>query len=97
MSRVTPDAPRALKAQRDDVMGEGRDPYCLPLALNRSEEAFAYLVDVVRTEPPARVGAALNALAIFAADEPHRQVIADAVESRADTRISVAFSAEFDL
>ncbi len=92
-----PRAVPVLKEQRESMMGKGRDRYCLPLALTRSEEAFDYLLEIVRAEPAARSAAALNALAILAADDARKQVIAGVVESRGDSMVRQAYAAEFNL
>ncbi len=92
-----PRAVPVLKEQREAMMGKGRDRYCLPLALTRSEEAFDYLLEIVRAEPAARSTAALNALVILVADEVRKQIIAGVVEARADAWVRAAFIEEFNL
>ncbi len=63
----------------------------LAIALTRCDAAFDFLLDIIRTEGRGTALKAIEALAIYAADERRRERIRDAVEAGGDARVKEAF------
>ncbi len=82
----------ALRAAREDtITSPRRMNLLLPMALTRCDEAYEYLLHVVRTENPAAAESALDALRILAADDRRRTEILDAVNGAGDKSLKSAY------
>lgn len=67
----------------------------LPIALNRSDAALAWLFDVVACEYRDYAAAAVNALRVCVETEEQRQKLRRLVETRNDTAVTEAYRREF--
>ena len=67
----------------------------LPMALSRCEEAFNFLLDVVRYEYRAYAAAAVSALKVHKNDDRQRQKIQQAVKERDDPLVSAEYTRAF--
>ena len=90
------DAFELLKRCRENNIDPGfQDMLALPIALNRTEEAFDYLLEIVDTEPDDAGAAAVKALEIFAGDKARRKKIRDAVMNRNQRKTVEAYEKIF--
>jgi hypothetical protein len=67
----------------------------LPIALNRSEPAFEFLLDVVACEYREYAAAAVKALGVCSDTEEQREKIGHIVATRRDARITETYQQEF--
>ena len=67
----------------------------LAMALTRSEEAFSYLLDILRHDAETTALHACDALALYGVDRRYRERIAAVVAARKNPRISDAFCSLF--
>jgi len=89
-----PEAFAALRRCWDDLVDfTFRKTLLLAIGLIRSEESFNFLLTVVRDEGRSAALRALEALAIYAAEERRREQIREAVEASGDEKVREAFSA----
>jgi hypothetical protein len=79
----------------DSINHEFKEMLLLPIALTRSDEAFDFLIDVVRCEYQDYASAAVRALKAYADDSKQRQKIHQAVVSRNDIKVSEVYASEF--
>jgi hypothetical protein len=68
----------------------------LPMALSRCEEAFNFLLDVVRDEYRAYAAAAVSALKVYINDVHQRQKIQQAVKERDEPMVSDIYTRVFE-
>lgn len=80
----------------DSLNHEFKEMLLLPIALTRCDEAFDFLIDVVRCEYRDYASAALRALKAYADDSKQREKIHQAVVLRNDVKVSEVYASEFD-
>lgn len=80
----------------DSLNHEFKERLLLPIALTRSDEAFDFLIDVVRCEYRDYASAAVRALKAYADDNNRCRKIHQAVVSRNDVKVSEVYTREFD-
>lgn len=90
-----PEALPALKDALRSASGEMQDTVLLGLALLRSEEANAYLLELVADAPEGRAAAAIGALGLHRHNEALAAEVRRAVEARGSRRLSRAFEERF--
>ena len=90
---------RAFKILHDhwenSIQQDFKTMLLLPIALTRCDEAFDFLLDVVRFEFRDYATAAVKALKVYADHSHQRQQIRQAVGSRNDRYISEIYAGEF--
>jgi len=87
-----PEAFAALRRCWDDLVDfTFRKTLLLAIGLIRSEESFNFLLTVVREEGRSAALKALEALAIYAAEEKRREQIREAVEASGDEKVREAY------
>ncbi|PCJ63675.1 MAG: hypothetical protein COA73_05230 [Candidatus Hydrogenedentota bacterium] len=72
-----------------------RQTLLLPLALHRSEEAFALLIEVVAHARAGTAAAAVTALGLYSRDEDRAAAVRRAVETRTESAIRAAYDSVF--
>lgn len=77
-----------------NVAPDFRRMLIVPISLLRRDEAFDFLLDVIRNSGPKLASEAVTALAVFADDRSRRKV-RDAVKDRDDPDVTAAFTREF--
>jgi len=89
-----PEAFAALRRCWDDLVDfTFRKTLLLAIGLVRGNEAFDFLLHVVREEGRGAALRALEALAIYSAEEKRREQIREAVEASGDEKVREAFAA----
>jgi len=89
-----PEAFAALRRCWEDLVDfTFRKTLLLAIGLVRSEESFNFLLAVVRDEGRSAALRALEALAIYAAEERRREQIREAVEASGDAKVREAYQA----
>ncbi|MHB0937305.1 MAG: HEAT repeat domain-containing protein [Armatimonadota bacterium] len=89
-----PEAFAALRQCWDDLVDfTFRKTLLLAIGLVRSEDSFNFLLTVVRDEGRTAALRALEALAIYAAEERRREQIREAVATSGDEKVREAFAA----
>ena len=68
----------------------------LPMALTRTEESFAFLIDLVANAHVTLAVAAVKALNLYAADAPRTRQIQEAAHAHSDRRVAEIMRAEFN-
>lgn len=90
--------PRAFEVLRECwdtlVLPAAKTVLLVPIALIRRDEAFEFLVDVVRTSDKRVAAEAISALCMYTDSDSVRQ-IREAVESRRDAGLQRVFDSEF--
>ncbi len=66
----------------------------VPISLLRRDDAFDFLLDVIRNSGPSLASEAVIALAVYADDRSRRKV-RDAINDRDDSTVTTAFTREF--
>ncbi len=90
------DAFEILKRCRENNINPAfQDMLVLPIALNRTEESFRYLMEIIEREPDYAGVATIKALEIYAGDKTRRERIRDAVVNRNLKKTVAAFEEIF--
>jgi hypothetical protein len=92
--------PQAFMILRDywegSIEHDFKEMLLLPIALTRCDEAFDFLLDVVRYEHRDYASSAIKALKVYRDDRGLCQEIQLAVASRNDSRVSEVYAREFE-
>ncbi|HIJ74601.1 MAG TPA: HEAT repeat domain-containing protein, partial [Candidatus Hydrogenedentes bacterium] len=92
----TPEAFATLRRAWDnDLRREFRQMLLLPLALTRQDDAFDFLLDILREAQRDAALAALDALRLYAGDPGRADTVRRIVECRKDARLSRAYVEAF--
>jgi HEAT repeat protein len=85
-----------LRARWDrSVATEERRELLLPLALHRSEEAFRFLIEVIKDAHQSLACAALESIGYCASDDARHNAVRQAVETRDEESIRTAYAKAF--
>lgn len=90
-----PEAFAALKDALNLASSKTQDSILLGLALLRSEEANAFLIEVVKQAPEARAAAAIDALGLHRHDEKLSARVREVAEARGSRRLLRALTERF--
>lgn len=91
-----PEAFQFLRAAWEAAPFEShRQGLALPMALLRSEDSFAFLVNGIHTAPPETAADIVGALVIYASDDAKKSIVAKVVDERQEHEISEAFKEHF--
>jgi hypothetical protein len=83
-------------AWEDSINHEFKEMLLLPIALTRCDEAFDFLLNVVRCEYRDYASAAVTALKVYADDDKQCQKVHQTVVLRDDVEVSKVYASEFD-